>query len=316
MVKLEKICQAVCIALAVAMAVPDLYASSDNNTTEPEELSLDEIAKELSNPVTALRSIGNEIEYRTFQGDLTASSDQDHPVYRFEPSYPFRLSNGKNLLVRASIPVSLSKPEWRINEDDPLWQQDRDYTEFLLRQSPQVTSDTGKFGSVHGHLDDITFDVAYGSVNDNGFISMYGIAGSLPTSQNIDGAREQTLLGPEIALGKSAQWGVIGAWVKHLVNVAGDKTFDTNETSIDVFFAYGLGNGWQIISNPSILYDWEADSGNELLLPLGGGVSKTTRFGQVPVRMDLELQYYVVSPDRFGPEWLLAFNLRPVFKGW
>ena len=36
-------------------------------------LSLDEIAKELSNPVTALASIRTAMEYRIYQGDLPAA---------------------------------------------------------------------------------------------------------------------------------------------------------------------------------------------------------------------------------------------------
>lgn len=289
--------------------------ADDASTSESDaEMSFDEIAKELSNPVTALRSIGNKIEFRSFQGNLPAAGDQTSLTYRFEPSYPFRLKNGKNILVRVSIPLELEEPEWRVDFEHPIWEVDRDYTEFLLRQSPQVTADSGHFRTVHGHLGDLAYDVAYGGVSDSGFITMYGIAGTFQTSQNISGSRAQTLLGPEFAFGKSADWGVIGAWVKHLVDITGDESFSTNETTIDLFFAYGLGNGWQIISNPTILYDWEADSGNELLLPLGGGVSKTTRFGAVPVKMELEIQNYIVSPDRFGPEWLLTFSLTPVLR--
>ncbi len=51
-------------------------------------------------------------------------------------------------------------------------------------------------------------------------------------------------------------------------------------TSLKIFFAYGLGNGWQVFSNPVIEYDWEGDSDNQLFVPLGAGVSKTTRIRQ------------------------------------
>ncbi len=277
------------------MAAANVDDDLDDVTTRP-VMTIDELAKELSNPVTALRTIVNEFEFRNFQGDLRDSSDQTNLVYRFSPSFPFKLKNGKNILVRATIPMDFYEPEWRVNVDDPIFEVDVDYTEFLLRQSPQITDDTGHFRSAHGHLNDFTYDVAYGGVSDSGFISMYGIAGVLPSSQNISGSRDQTLLGPEVAFGKSADWGVIGAWLTHLVDVRGEDSFSTSETTIDLFFAYGLGNGWQIISNPTILYDWEADSGNELLLPLGGGVAKTTRFGRIPVRMEFEVRIISSAP--------------------
>ena len=303
------------ICVTALFYLPAICMAAATSAEDPQDTAgktLDEIAKELSNPVTALRSIVNEFEIRSFQGSLPGADNQSNPVYRFAPSFPFQLKNGKNILIRASIPIALEEPEWRVDYGHPIWEEDRDYNEFLLRQSPQVTPDSGRFHSAHGHLSDLSYDVAYGGVSDQGFISMVGIAGVFSTSQNISGSRNQTLLGPEAAFGKVADWGIIGAWLKHLVDITGDNRFSTSETSIDLFFAYGLGNGWQIISNPTILYDWEADSGNDLLLPLGGGLAKTTRFGSIPVKMEFEVQNYVVSPDRFGPRWLVTFRITPV----
>jgi len=302
-------------------------------------MSVDEIAQELSNPVTALRSIFSDFEYRTFQGELPDSESMTSLIL-FTPSIPFQLDNGKNLLLRATIPFYFDQPVWETYFGHPIWEVDRSYAEFLLRQSPQVTADSGRFLPGHDHIADVTYDVAYGGVSERGFISMFGIAGVLPTSQDISASRHQYLLGPEVALGKSADWGsqdisasrhqyllgpevalgksadwgVIGAWVTHLVDVTGDSDFNTNETTVKVFFAYGLGNGWQIISNPTILYDWEADSGNELLLPIGGGVAKTARIGRTPVKFEFELQKYIESSSRFGPEWLFTFSITPLIS--
>ena len=283
-----------------------------------EAYSLDEIAKELINPVTSLVSIATDIEYRTYDGDLPKASDQSNAVFMIRPSFPIPLKNGKNILMRATIPIYASMPAWQVPFGHPLWIQDYDYPDFRLRQSPQITADTGQFGSVHGHIGDIGFDFAYGGESDNGFISMYGISTVLNTSTNLSASRNQILLGPEIAFGKSTNWGIYGAWLTHLTNVSdgdqgGDLT-DTNETYIEVFFAYGLNNGWQIFSSPKITYDWEADSGNELLLPIGAGISKTTRVGNTPLKIAFELQNFVVSPDRFGTKWLFVFSVTPVFS--
>jgi hypothetical protein len=283
-----------------------------------ETYSLDEIAKELSNPVTALASIRTDMEYRTYQGDLPAAGDQSNTVFVIKPSLPIPLKNGKNILMRATIPIYVGMPTWQVPFGHPLWIQDFDYPDFRLRQSPQITADTGQFISVHGHVGDIGFDFAYGGVSDNGFISMYGLAIALRTSTNISASRNQTLFGPEIAFGKSSDWGVIGAWVTHLTNISdgdlGGDLYDTNETYVEVFFAYGLGNGWQIFSEPKLTYDWEADSGNELLLPLGAGISKTLRVGKTPLKMAFEIENFVVSPDRFGPEWMFTFSFTPVIR--
>ncbi len=106
---------------------------------------------------------------------------------------------------------------------------------------------------------------------------------------------------------------IVGVSAKHLTRISGEDAWDTNMTSLQVFFAYGLGNGWQFISNPLIEYDWEAAGDNKLFLPIGGGVAKTIRIGKMPLKMAVELQYYVISPDSLGPQWLLTFNLTPAF---
>ena len=143
---------------------------------------------------------------------------------------------------------------------------------------------------------------------------MLGLNTVLPVSTDTSNSRHQLQIGPEYSFGKITDWGIAGARLKHMIDVVGDDDFDTNITSMNVFFAYGLGNGWQIISNPTILYDWEADSGNELLLPIGAGVSKTTRFGRTPVKFEIELQKYIETSRRFGPEWLFTFSITPVLS--
>lgn len=274
---------------------------------------IDKLARELSHPVTSLRSYGIEVTYSTFSGSLPKADDQRETILRFRPTYPIQLSNGKRIIIRADIWQHQAESEWRVDFDSRIWKLDDDYNQVLLRQSPQVTPDTGYFRTSHAHVADIDFDVAYGGVSDNGFISMYGIAGTFPTSQNISTDRKQMLLGPEVAFGKMADWGVAGFWLKQLVDLGGNERISTNETNIQVFFAYTLDNGWQLVSNPTIIYDWEADSGNELLLPLGGGIAKTAFIGDSPWKFALELQNYLVTPDRFGPEWMLSFNITPAF---
>jgi hypothetical protein len=282
--------------------------------TPAAEMSADEIARELSNPVTALASVYLDFEYRTFAGSLPGSSDKISKVYRLVPSVPIPLSNGNNILLRATIPMVMEKPLWELHHDDPHWEVDLDYADFLVRQSSYVTPSSGQFGHEHGHLDDTTLEVAYGGVGEHGFISMYGLAAVFPSSQDQSASRNQFLLGPELAFGKVTARGLAGVVLKHLARVSGEDRFDTNETTAKVFFAYGLGGGWQVFSNPTILYDWEADGGNKWLLPLGGGISRTLRIGGVPIKLAIEAQKFVVSPDRLGPEWSVNFSLMPVFK--
>ena len=301
------------------LAVPILciaeQESEEDSRSSVWDLTNDEIAKQLSNPVNALFQIGNEFEYRSYQGDLPEADDQSNAVYLIKPSWSIPLRNGKNVLLRATIPIYAKMPVWKLDTDHPLWIVDYDYPDFRIRQTPYVTPSSGAFDDIHGHYGDIEFDAAYGGVSDSGFISMFGITGVVDTSSNQSASRKTMLLGPEIALGKETHWGVYGAWLSHLTNVGSAIiNYDTNETYIEVFFAYGLGNGWQVFSNPTILYDWEALSGNDLLLPLAVGISKTTRLGKMPAKFSFEIQKYVISPDRFGNDLTATFSFTPVFR--
>ena len=274
------------------------------------ERSDQETALELINPISGLTSFYNGFEFRNFQGSLPQAGDQDQGYYTLTSSVPFELDNGKRIVVRASLPISFGTPTYETPEDD--------LGEWQIRKVADTLPTDGYFISGHGHLDDITWDVAYGGVSDSGLITMIGVAGAFPTSQDGSIERDQYLLGPEFAIGKVSDWGTYGVWLKHWVDVADvsgrDVKWSTNETYLKFFFAYGLGNGWNIIANPEIEYDWEGAGSNKLYLPIGGGISKTTEFWRVPVKMDLELYNYIESPDAFGPEWMLTFAITPVWQ--
>ena len=271
---------------------------------------------ELMNPIGRLAAIDNRFFYKSFQGDLPDAGEQTTSGYVFEPVIPFALSNGKRLALRFSLPMTFSTPAYRY--------EDNEYADWLIRQRADVLGDDGRWIEGHGHLDDISYDLAYGDTRDDGLFWMVGLAGVLPTSQDGSVERDQYLLGPEIAVGKTYDWGIIGVWGKQLVDVADSSRtekqrpvdWNTNETRLRLIFAYNLANAWQIVSTPEFLYDWEGDSGNKILLPLGGGVAKTFSIGNVPVRASLEGYYYAMSPDAFGPEWQLNFSLTPVISTW
>ena len=298
------------MALLIATTGSAWAAAPGSGEGDSSAYSLDELAIELINPIGSLASLDNHFRFETYQGDLPGAGDRDRITYTITPTIPFALSNGKNLVVRAEIPISFGTPTYITPE--------RDYADWLIRQRADTLPYDEFFINGHSHLEDIRYDIAYGGVNDNGLLTMIGVAGAFPTSQDGSIERDQYLLGPEFAFGKIGERGIFGAWVRHMFSVADvsrDKRpvdYDTSETSIRLFFAMSLGNGWQIVSNPEIVYDWEGASSNKLLLPLGGGVAKTVRWGRFPMKMNLEAYGYLESPDAFGPDWMLTFSFRPL----
>ncbi len=64
-----------------------------------------------------------------------------------------------------------------------------------------------------------------------------------------------------------------------------------------------------------ITANWEASSGNEWTIPLGGGVGKIFRTGKQPVNGQVQGYYNVEKPD-FGAEWTLRAQLQFLFPKW
>ena len=257
--------------------------------------SVEELAKELSNPATPLASITNAFELYTFKGDQPGADSQTSFSYSFQPSIPFPLDNGKLLFFRPLIPVLL---------DEPVFNPARN-----------------NFDSKGVDLGDISFDLAYGGNHDIaygntdkdiGMFSLFGIFASLPTATDDAVGSQQLRLGPEVVLGLIKKWGVVGFLATHSWDVGGSNNEDFSTTTIEYFYAYGLGGGWQIAGGPTIEANWEANSSEIWTVPIGIGIEKTTLIGNTPWNFALEAHYYVEQPDSFGPEFLFIFQVTPV----
>ena len=258
-----------------------------------EEKSADQVAKELSNPAGSLASLNFNLQYTEFTGDLPKSDDQESWALTFQPTLPFAVGDkGRRIIFRPLVPVPLDQPVFNLKK--------------------------GKFEDADVNLGDITFDLVYAGTEmtskKDGYLWGIGTAGTLPTATNGDLGGNQWRLGPEGFGGIIRKWGIVGALVSHQWNVGGSNDTYYSTTTSQYFYAIGLGNGWQIASSPVLSYDWQADSDDAWTVPIGFGVAKTTKIGNHPWKFALQVQKYVVTPDTFGPDWLVKFTVTPVVK--
>ena len=257
------------------------------SSVHAQEKTADEIARELANPATPMSSLGNNLEYRSFQGDLPSADGQESLVYSFQPSLPFDLGEGKTFAFRPAFP-------WII-------------------QQPVYDSKTGKFNDESG-FGDISFDSFLGITRPSGWVTMYGIFGVLPTASEDALGKDQWQLGPEFLLGKVNDWGVLAVLAFHAWDIAGEDDYDTSLTSIQYIYNINLGGGYQLAAGPIITYDWEADSDQAWTIPLGVGLAKTSMVGKMPIKSQVQLFYNVEAPDDFGQEWGIKLTISPVVK--
>lgn len=277
-----------------SVAAPVSAVDSDKKLDEvaresvPEsEKSADEIARELVNPNNSLASLVFRNQFRTYEGTLPNADNQSNYTLLFQPVFPFTLEPTKsggiaNLFIRPAIP--------------------------LLVDQPTFDTTTGSFKGVTA-LGDIGFDIGYGVTEKSGLLWAYGMVGSLPTATDKKVASDQWRLGPEVMFAQFYKWGVLGILPTHLWNVAGsnDKYFST--TSTQVFLVYLPGGGWNVGTKPIMSYDWVTD---QATVPLNLAVGKTVKYGSTPVKLEIEVNYFVAKDDAFGQKWMIAFNITPV----
>lgn len=266
----------------------DRRAEVDSVAPTPEggaaKPSMDEIAKELSNPNTSVASMTFKTQFRTFEGDLPDAEEQSSTTLLFQPALPFKRADGSKIIWRPAVPFLV---------DQPLFQGGSDWDE-------------------ESGMGDISFDLAYAFPSDKedpGKLVALGLFSSLPTGDDDLGFGETTTLGPELLYGRISKEKIWGLFPSQQWDVGGD--IDVNLTSLQIFYFLFAEGGITYGTSPILAYDHEAD---EATIPLNFTVSKTIAVGSRPWKIGGEVNYYIDQPDPFGPEWMLSFSVAPVVK--
>lgn len=246
---------------------------------EEEKMSVDEIAKQMSNPTLPLFNFAAFYDYQSMTGNLPGAADQSINLFALQPPLPFPMKNGKNLIIRPLISFNFGAPVYGADG----------------------------FESAGGvHFGDIPIDILYAGTNmETGVLFGYGAVMNLPTSSSKD-LRGDFRLGPSLLIGVIKKIGAVLV-INNSFQLSGEGTKQHLLGGQYVFFV-GLGGGWQFVASPPWSYNWET---GDLTLPIGGGPFRTFLVGKTPVKAGIQFNYYVAQPDTFGPKWGLRFNITP-----
>lgn len=262
-------------------------AAAEDGAGELGSPSAAEVAAALSDPNTNMGSMNFQFDYVAYQGDIPGAGSAEAQRMLFQPSLPYKLNETTNLFMRPAVPVIF-------NQDVP--------------------NPSGGFKSKGVDLGDISFDASLAKSLPGGFVVLGGLTGTLPTATDDALGLDQWLLGPEAALAMVRPWGVVGVLVSHQWDVAGEDDYDTSITGGQYFYAFNMGNGWQINGSPTFSYNHEASSDDKLSLPLAIGVSKTVILSGRPWKFGVQYWHYLETPDTFGPDYQVRFSVSPVVK--
>jgi hypothetical protein len=87
---------------------------------------------------------------------------------------------------------------------------------------------------------------------------------------------------------------------------------DVNRATVQPILNYNLPDNWYLSATTTLSADWEAESGQEWTVPLGGGVGRLVRFGKQPVDFKL-MGFWNAEKPEFGADYTIQFTVKLLF---
>jgi hypothetical protein len=255
-----------------------------------------ELAKKTQNPVADLISVPLQSNF-----NFGAGFNHNKTIYvlNVQPVIPVKLSDEWNLITRVIMPI--------INQPN-----------LFPSFGGAVPSTTGT------GLGDINPTFFLSPAKPGEVIWGLGPTFTFPTATDRDLGSGKWSMGPAgVALTIQGPW-VFGALLNNQWSVGGWDEKPVNSLLLQPFVNYNLPNGWYLTTSPVVTSDWKADrAGDVWTVPLGGGVGKLFRLGQIlplegqpmaklPINTQLAAYGNVAKPE-FGPEWQLRFQIQFLF---
>jgi len=274
------------IGCVVLLLVASLTGAQEID--EPGELpSLEEIDRQLNNPLSKTWALTFQDNISTKEGDLVNGS-----------------ATGNLLFFQPLLPVPISKKY--IFSGRPV---------FPLVTSPKVDVSTGETDGHTTGFGDLQLMTLVGPDKADGWVWGVGATFKFPTASDPLHGQGKYQAGPAAMLINMDRPWIWGFLVQHWSSFAGDDDrTETNYTDFQYIIRRTLPNAWSIGAGPSITYNWEADEDDRLTVPIGLGVTKTVRWGKTPVKLRAEVHYSVIRPDSYGDVWNIRLQITPVIK--
>ncbi len=264
------------------------------------EKTMEELSKEMANPLAQIWNLSFQHNYTTVKSDLVDGNDHINTTL-FQPVLPVPLSNGMTAFARPVITYIDAPTGVGINVDNP--------------QHP-IAVGTDR----EAKLGDLILPVGVGVVKMEGWSYGVGATFIFPTSQHKVVASHQYQVGPTaLALYGNEHW-TVGAHLQHWWGVAHDgndahkNDIFANHTDIQYFIVYHLPHAWQLRASPHITVNWNASHNNKLTFPVAFGVGKMIKIGPMPVQLMVEYQKAVISPDTIGSDSTIMLQANFIIK--
>ena len=116
------------------------------------------------------------------------------------------------------------------------------------------------------------------------------------------------------AVARPRRW-LVGFRTHNLWSVAGDEERpEVNQFFFQYLVLRAVGHGWYVVSAPTFTANWKAPSGNQWLVPVGGGAGKLFRVGRRAIDVQSSVYYNVIRPESLpSARWTLRVQVQFLF---
>lgn len=273
--------------LSFLILLATFTAFAQENEKKSEQQTQEELEKAAQNPIASMYVI-------PFQNNTQfgiGPDDRNQNVLNFQPVIPISISEKTNLIVRTIIPL-ISQPIYKpVPYEEDSWVNDR----------------------TNG-LGDVSLSLFFTARKPGKIIWGVGPAIGIPTatSQNELGTGKWSAGPAAIALIQPKGW-TLGLILQNTWSFAGvsDRP-DINNFFTNLFIVKNLPKGWYVNSAPIITANWNAESGEQWLVPVGVGAGRLFRIGKLPINAQAGYYNYVVAPTN-GPDWQMRLQINFLF---
>jgi hypothetical protein len=244
----------------------------------------DDLRAAVQNPISSLVSLPFKFNF-----DYGAPNGEAS-FLNIQPVYPVTVGNW-NLVNRLIVPVIDSPGE--------------------VAGTPEIPIPIPGDGATG--LGDVNYSLFFSPVKYNKWIWGAGPSITMPTATDDQLGSAKWSAGPTAVALTQPKWGTAGALVRQVWSFAGDSgRTDVNQFLLEPFVNYNLKNGWYLITDIIITANWDAPSGQQWTVPLGGGAGKLFKIGNQAMNCRAEAYYNVERPDS-APNWQWGFTVQLLF---
>lgn len=268
-----------CVILLATAAAEGQSADS----LESRNRSAAELGKQVANPLSDVWLMQFE-QNNNWIGVPQKQGDRVQSDLFFQPLIPLRLTGDWKLVTRPVLQLFNSEP--------------------YVGPAGQSLRATG-FGDMI-----FAFALSPGPELVGKWLLAAGPTFIFPTATEPALGQNKWQLGPTTAVGYLGKSFIAYVFPQQWFSIGGNGP-KTSQMSTKYAFVWFFSKGWSIGTNPDMLVDWEAKRNNRVTFPVGLQVGKLTKLGPLPVKFDLQGQYYAVRPQNYGPKWGAQLQITP-----